>query len=241
MNDRGVLENIARVPQPGADGRAVVLLSGGLDSSTVLAWVVRAGWEPVALSFDYGQSHPRELQAARAQARRWDAEHLVAKVDLRPVGASALLGAAEVPRDRNLDEPGIPVTYVPARNALFLTYALALAEGRGIRRIFLGVNAVDFSGYPDCRPEFLVAFQRMADLATKMGVEGRPIQIHAPLLFLGKRDIVLKASELGVDLAETWTCYAPTPEGPCGRCDACRLRAKGFSEAGLSDPLVGSL
>ncbi len=237
MTDRGLLEQIARMPEPEGDGRAVVLLSGGLDSSTVLAWAVRAGWKPVALSFDYGQSHPRELEAARRQARRWGLEHLVARVDLRPVGSSALLGAAEVPKDRELEEAGIPVTYVPARNALFLTYALALAEGRGIREIFIGVNAVDFSGYPDCRPEFLVAFQRMADLATRAGVEGWPIRIRAPLLYLRKRDIVVKANGFGVDLGATWTCYAPGPEGPCGRCDACRLRAKGFQEAGLPDPL----
>lgn len=236
---------IASMPRPTeGSGRAVVLLSGGLDSSTVLAWAKSTGWDLVAVSFRYGQSHPTELEAARHQAQSWGVrEHIVAQVDLEPVGGSALLGTAEVPKDRAVDDMGgdIPVTYVPARNALFLTYGLAVAEARGISEIFIGANAVDYSGYPDCRPEFLEAFERMALLATKMGTEGTEIHVRAPLLFMSKADIVAKAAELGVDLGHTWTCYDPNPDGsPCGHCDACQLRAQGFAQAGIADPLLSS-
>ncbi len=231
------------MPRPTPSSRrAVVLLSGGLDSSTVLAWAKQAGWELVAVSFRYGQRHPREMEAAQHQAALWKvAEHIQAQVDLAPVGGSALLGTAEVPKGRAMEEMGsdIPVTYVPARNALFLTYGLAVAEARKISEIFIGANAVDYSGYPDCRPDFLDAFEKMAILATKMGREGTRIHVRAPLLFMSKAEIVRKARELGLDLGHTWTCYDPQPDGsPCGLCDACRLRAQGFAAAGIPDPLL---
>ncbi len=242
-DDRKAFLEIASMPTPSdASRRAVVLLSGGLDSSTVLGWARRTGWDVVAVSFDYGQSHPRELEAARHQAETWKvSEHVLARVDLSPVGGSALLGSTEVPKDRSTEDMGadIPVTYVPARNALFLTYGLAVAEARNIQEIFIGANAVDYSGYPDCRPEFLESFQHMAILATKMGTEGAHIHVRAPLLFMSKAEIVEKAHEMGVDLAWTWTCYDPGPDGkPCGHCDACLLRAQGFAQAGRADPLT---
>ena len=218
--------------------RAVVLLSGGMDSATVLAHAVAEGWEAYALSFDYGQRHRAELsRAAEIAGRLGAAEHRVVRVDLGVFGGSALTADIPVPKDRP-QTAEIPVTYVPARNTVFLALALAWAETLGARDLFVGVNALDYSGYPDCRPAFLEAFERLANVATKAGVEGgTPIRIHAPLLHLGKADIVRKAVALGVDLARTLSCYDPSASGgPCGRCDACRLRAKGFAEAGVPDP-----
>ena len=242
MDQPIVATDIAHMPEPNDPGqRAVVLLSGGLDSSTVTAYAASKGWNIVAVSFDYGQNHPTELDAARHQATRPEVvEHIVAHVDLRPVGGSALVGSAPVPKDRSSETMAdeIPVTYVPARNAIFLAYGVAVAEARGLTHLFIGANSVDYSGYPDCRPEFLQSFQQTAALATKTGVEGRPVHIHAPLLALSKADIVRLAAKLHVDLAHTWTCYDPIDGRPCGRCDACQLRAKGFAEAGVTDPLL---
>jgi len=235
------MPDISSMPEPEAPGqRAVVLLSGGLDSSTVTAYASSKGWKIVAVSFDYGQNHPTELEAARIQGARQEVvEHIIAHVDLRPVGGSALVGSAPVPKDRDGETMAedIPITYVPARNAIFLAYGVAVAEARGLTHLFIGANSVDYSGYPDCRPGFLQSFQRTAALATKTGVEGHPVHIHAPLLSLSKADIVRLASRLGVDLAHTWTCYDPIDGHPCGHCDACQLRAKGFAEAGVIDPL----
>lgn len=219
-----------------------MLLSGGLDSVTVLAHARRKGYEVTAVSFTYGQRHRRELEAARRQASIWEvAEHVVAQIDFGPIGGSALTTSAEVPKDRTEDvmEDEVPATYVPARNAVFLSYALAVAEARGIQNLFIGANAVDFSGYPDCRPSFLKAFEAMAQTATVAGMEGHRYHIHAPLLHLTKGEIVTLGTELGVDYGATWTCYDPTPsDDPCRRCDSCILRAKGFTEAGLPDPLL---
>jgi 7-cyano-7-deazaguanine synthase len=222
--------------------RAVVLLSGGLDSATTLAIARAEGFEPYALTFRYGQRHAREVEAARRVAAALGvARHVVSDIDLAVFGGSALTAAIVVPKDRSDDDigAGIPVTYVPARNTIFLSFALAYAEVLGAHDIFLGVNALDYSGYPDCRPEYLEAYQRMADLATKAGVEGRQrLTIHAPLIALSKAQIIRRGLELGVDFAPTWSCYDPTPDGAaCGRCDACRLRLKGFAEAGARDPL----
>ena len=220
--------------------RAVVLVSGGMDSAVVLAWMKREGFECIALSFDYGQRHRIELECARRIAVKCGViEHLVQKMDLRAVGASALTADIAVPKDREgaLSHGEIPITYVPARNTLFLSYALALAESRGASDIALGVNAVDYSGYPDCRPEFLAAFTRLANLATRAGVEATAageyaFHIHAPLVALSKCEIVKLGAELGVDFAMTISCYDPTSDGrPCTRCDACHLRALGFAEA----------
>lgn len=220
--------------------RAIVLLSGGLDSSVVLAWMMRQGFECIALSFDYGQRHLAELECARRIARKMGvSEHLVQRVDMRAVGASALTSEIDVPKDRNDAQisGAIPVTYVPARNTLFLSYALALAESRHAPNIAIGVNAVDYSGYPDCRPEFLEAFERLANLATREGVESaargaRAFEIHAPLLRLSKKGIIELGRSLGVDFSMTLSCYDPSPSGdPCGRCDACQLRARGFAAA----------
>lgn len=221
--------------------RAVVLLSGGLDSTTTLASTIAEGYETYALSFEYGQRHKIELDAARRIARALGPkEHRVAKIDMRIFGGSALTDDVAVPKKRSATEieHGIPVTYVPARNTIFLCYALALAETIGARDIFIGANAIDFSGYPDCRPEFIAAFETLANLATKAGVEGARFRIHAPLIKFSKAEIIRKALELGVDLALTHSCYDPSPEGvACGECDSCLVRLKGFREAGLEDPI----
>jgi 7-cyano-7-deazaguanine synthase len=222
---------------------AVCLLSGGLDSSTCLALARRDGYECYALSFDYGQRHRVELEAAaRMAASIGVREHRIARIDLRVFGASALTADIEVPKHRSAAEmtQGIPVTYVPARNTIFLSYALAWAEVLEASDIFIGVNALDYSGYPDCRPEFIHAFENMANLATKAGIEGRTaIHIHAPLIALGKADIVRLAAQLGLDFTLTHSCYDPDREGrPCGQCDSCLLREKGFAEAGIRDPVV---
>jgi 7-cyano-7-deazaguanine synthase len=216
---------------------AVVLLSGGLDSTTVLAIARDRGHAVHALSFRYGQRHAHELTLAARAARRFGVvRHVVLDLDLRVLGGSALTADIPVPRDA-LGTPGIPVTYVPARNTIFLSLALALAEVSGARDIFVGVNAVDYSGYPDCRPEYLAAFERMANLATASAVAGDTVTLHAPLLHLTKREIIERGVALGVDYAETSSCYDPAPDGAaCGHCDACLLRLKGFREAGRTDP-----
>jgi 7-cyano-7-deazaguanine synthase len=220
---------------------AVVLLSGGLDSATTLAIAVANGYEACALSFDYGQRHSRELEAAQRVAAALGAkEHRVAKIDLRVFGGSALTSDVDVPKARTEEEiaRGIPVTYVPARNTIFLAYALGWAEVLGAGHIFIGVNAIDYSGYPDCRPEFIALFEMLANIGTKAGVEGHRFQIHAPLIKFSKAEIIRKAIELNVDLALTHSCYDPTPEGlSCGQCDSCQLRLKGFREAGVTDPI----
>lgn len=220
--------------------RAVVLLSGGLDSATTLAVAVREGLEPCALTFAYGQRHAAELEAARRVAAAFGVRrHLVPQVDLRSIGGSALTGHLAVPKGGGRgQDAGIPATYVPARNTIFLAFALGWAEVLGAAEIFIGVNAVDYSGYPDCRPAFIEAFQRLADLATKAAVEEhRPITVRAPLIRLSKGEIIRLGSELGVDFAMTSSCYDPSREGrACGGCDSCRLRRRGFEEAGLADP-----
>jgi len=221
--------------------RAVVLLSGGLDSTTTLATAIAEGYETYALSFEYGQRHKIEIGAARRIARALGAkEHRVAKIDMRIFGGSALTGDVDVPKKRPAKEiaQGIPVTYVPARNTIFLSYALALAETIGARDIFIGANAIDYSGYPDCRPDFIAAFETLANLATKAGVEGARFRIHAPLIKLSKAEIIRRALELDVDLALTHSCYDPSLDGvACGECDSCLLRLNGFREAGLEDPI----
>ena len=221
--------------------RAVVLLSGGIDSATTLAIAIAEDYETYALSFDYGQRHRIETAAARRVADSLGAkEHRVAKIDMRIFGGSALTDHIDVPKQRSQTEitHGIPVTYVPARNTLFLAYALAWAEVIPASDIFLGVNAIDYSGYPDCRPEFIEAFENVANLGTKAGVEGQCFQIHTPLIKFSKADIIRKAVELGVDLSLTHSCYDPTSEGlACGECDSCLLRLKGFREAGIKDPI----
>lgn len=220
--------------------KAVCLLSGGLDSATCLAHARRAGFECYALSFDYGQRHRVELEAARRVAAALGAaDHRVARIDLRAFGHSALTDEIDVPkwRDETAMSHGIPVTYVPARNTIFLSFALAWAEVIEANDIFIGVNALDYSGYPDCRPEFIHAFETMSNLATKAAVEGRiRIRIQTPLIELTKAQIVLLAVELGVPLELTHSCYDPDASGPCGACDSCVLRAKGFREAGIADP-----
>jgi 7-cyano-7-deazaguanine synthase len=219
---------------------AIILLSGGLDSTTLLAQVTRAGYYVVALTFRYGQRHQLEVAAAARIAAAYGATHRIVDIDLRAVGGSALTTDIEVPKDRPVAEmqSGIPVTYVPARNTIFLSYALAWAEVEGAHDIFIGVNAVDWSGYPDCRPEFIAAFERVANLATRAGAEGEtPIRIRAPLIGMTKRDIIMLGRALGVDYGATTSCYDPDPSGAaCGRCDACQLRQKGFQEAELTDP-----
>ncbi len=222
---------------------AVCLLSGGLDSTTCLAIARQAGFDCYCLSFDYGQRHRIELAAAaRVAASLGAKEHRTAVIDLRVFGGSALTSSIDVPKDRDEKIIGseIPITYVPARNTIFLSFALAYAEVTGSSHIFLGVNAIDYSGYPDCRPEFIAAFERMANLATKAGVEGRTrMCIETPLLHMGKAEIVRKAVELGVDLGLTYSCYDPDANGrSCGRCDSCLLRRKGFEEANVADPLA---
>lgn len=223
--------------------RAVCLLSGGLDSATCLAFARREGFECHALSFDYGQRHKVELDRARVLAKTLGAaSHRVATIDLRAFGNSALTDNIEVPKSRTEAEMNadIPVTYVPARNTIFLSFALAAAEVIGAADIFIGVNALDYSGYPDCRPEFIYAFETMANLATKAGVEGRlRTKIHTPLMSFSKAGIVRLGHELGVPFESTLSCYDPDPSGnPCGQCDSCILRAKGFSQAGITDPAI---
>ncbi len=223
--------------------KAVVLLSGGLDSATILAMAVHDGYEAHALSFDYGQRHRVELErAAKVSEALGAIEHKVVRVDLSAIGGSALTDDISVPKAA-ADEPvgdGIPVTYVPARNTIFLSLALAYAETLGVGDIFIGVNALDYSGYPDCRPEYIEAFEKMANLATKAAVEGKvKLTIHTPLISMTKKEIIETGSKLGVDYALTVSCYDPGADGkPCGMCDSCRLRAKGFKEAGLPDPAL---
>jgi 7-cyano-7-deazaguanine synthase len=220
--------------------RAVVLLSGGLDSATTLAIAHSRDFELYALSFDYGQRHRVELDCARRLAERFAvARHVIVPIDLRQFGGSALTSDLPVPKDRPLEEmsQGIPITYVPARNTIFLSFALAFAEVTGANDIFLGVNVLDYSGYPDCRPEYLAAYEKMANLATKAGVAGQRLTIHAPLIQCTKAEIIRQGLALGVDYALTTSCYDPDQGGrACGRCDACLLRLKGFAENGLQDP-----
>lgn len=220
--------------------KAVVLLSGGVDSATAAALTAREGFAVHALSFAYGQRHAAELDAARRVARALGvARHEVLTIDLRAFGGSALTAALAVPKDRAPAEMGadIPVTYVPARNTVFLAFALGWAEVLGARDIVIGVNVYDYSGYPDCRPEFIEAFERMASLATKAGVEGRRLTIRTPLIRMTKAEIIRAGVAVGVDYSLTLSCYDPAPDGgACGRCDACALRRKGFAEAGVADP-----
>jgi 7-cyano-7-deazaguanine synthase len=220
---------------------AVVLLSGGLDSATTLAIARSQGYETYALSFDYGQRHRQELDAARKIAKSLAAkEHRIIKIDNQIFSGSALTGDIDVPKSRSEKEigAGIPVTYVPARNTIFLAHALAWAETIPAGHIFIGANAIDYSGYPDCRPEFIALFEMLANVATKAGVEGARVQIHAPLIKFSKAEIVRKAVELDVDLSLTHSCYDPLPDSrACGQCDSCQLRQKGFAEAAVTDPI----
>lgn len=219
--------------------KAVVLLSGGLDSATALACAKAEGFQPVALSFRYGQRHAAELEAAQRVAQAQGVvRHAVSEIDLRAFGGSALTSDVAVPKGRSDAEigHGIPITYVPARNTIFLSFALALAEVEGAYDIFIGVNALDYSGYPDCRPEFIASFAETARLGTKAGAEGAAFTIHAPLQHMSKADIAREADRLGLDPGWSWSCYDPAPDGSaCGLCDSCRLRRKGFAEAGLED------
>lgn len=226
-----------------SEKKAVVLLSGGLDSTTTLAIALSEGFQAYALTFRYGQRHAAEIEAARRVAEALGAtEHVLVEFDLRRFGGSALTSDLAVPKDRPLDSmaEGIPVTYVPARNTIFLSFALAWAEVLGASNIFIGVNALDYSGYPDCRPEYLKAYEQLARLATRTGVEGQQeVQIQAPLLYLSKAEIIRRGLDLGVDYGLTLTCYDPSPEGrSCGHCDACLLRIKGFTENGMRDPAL---
>jgi len=220
---------------------AIVLLSGGLDSATTMAIARSKDYETYALSFDYGQRHNREIESAKRIAESLGAKkHLVVKLDNQIFAGSALTDDVDVPKSRSDNEiaTGIPVTYVPARNTIFLAHALSWAETIGAGHIFIGANAIDYSGYPDCRPEFILLFETLANLATKSGVEGARIQIHAPLITMSKADIIRKAVELKVDLSLTHSCYDPLRDGrACGVCDSCRLRQRGFSEAGVNDPI----
>jgi 7-cyano-7-deazaguanine synthase len=221
--------------------KAVVLLSGGIDSTTTLAIAQKMGFTIYVLSFRYGQRHQIELEAAVSIARNFFvAKHLIVDIDLRLIGGSALTGNIDVPKSRSVEQMGkdIPVTYVPARNTIFLSYALAWAEVIGSFDIFIGVNALDYSGYPDCRSEYIAAYEKMANLATKAGVEGnQKLTIHTPLIEMSKADIIRKGIELGVDYSLTHSCYDPSAGGlACGECDSCLLRLKGFQEAGMSDP-----
>jgi 7-cyano-7-deazaguanine synthase len=220
--------------------KAVLLLSGGLDSYTAGAMARAEGFELHALTIRYGQVHAQEIRAAREVAANLGVKrHIELDLDLAAFGGSALLGEGDVPKDRALDESGIPSTYVPARNTIFLSLALGWAEVAGAETIVIGVNALDYSGYPDCRPEYLNAFERLATLATRAGVEGRPTRVLAPLLRLSKADIIRQGMALKLDYGLTHSCYDPRPDGaPCGRCDSCRLRARGFEEIGIKDPLV---
>ena len=225
---------------PDKNKKAVVLLSGGLDSTTVLAIALADGYECSCLSFSYGQRHVLELQRAKVICIKMEAKrHLILRVDLDAIGGSALTDDIDVPKDRLLPEmkDEIPSTYVPGRNIIFLSHALAWAEVIGATDIFLGINAVDYSGYPDCRPDFLAAFEKMANLGTKSGTMNKPFTLHAPLMNLGKKEIIAKGLKLGVDYSLTHSCYDPQNEIACGRCDSCRLRLQGFAEAGTFDPL----
>lgn len=219
--------------------RAVVLLSGGLDSTTAAAMAKREGWELFALTLRYGQIHSAELEAARRVAAALGVtRHVELAVDLSAFGGSSLVGDGDIPKDQ-LGHIGVPSTYVPARNTVFLSLALAWAEVLDAQHIVIGVNALDYSGYPDCRPEFIAAFEYLASLATKAGVEGRPLRLYTPLQQLTKAGIIRLGQELGVDYSVTHSCYDPTPEGrPCGHCDSCLLRARGFADAGLADPAL---
>ncbi|PZS00110.1 MAG: 7-cyano-7-deazaguanine synthase QueC [Chloroflexi bacterium] len=222
---------------------AIILLSGGLDSTTVLAMACAEGYHPFALTFRYGQRHAVEIEAARRIAAGFGVKrHTIIDIDLRQFGGSALTDSIDVPKDRPLDDmgkDGIPITYVPARNTIFLSFALAWAEVVEASDIFIGVNALDYSGYPDCRPEYIEAYERMANLATRAGVEGRThLTIHTPLLRMTKAEIIAVGLRLGVDYSTTTTCYDPSADGAaCGRCDACALRQRGFAENGLADPI----
>ncbi len=225
----------------GQSVKAVVLLSGGLDSTTAAAVARREGWELYGLTIRYGQVHACEIEAARRVAMAIGfAKHVELDVDLSAFGGSTLIGAAgDVPKDRAMDEAGIPSTYVPARNTVFLSLALGWAEVIGAERIVIGINALDYSGYPDCRPEFIAAFEYLASLATRAGVEGRPLRVFAPLQHLSKGAIIRLGLELGVDYGITHSCYDPVADGrPCGHCDSCRLRERGFADAGVIDPLL---
>ena len=226
----------------GSRERAVVLLSGGLDSTTVLAIAAREGFDLCAMTFRYGQRHALEIEAARRIATTARVlEHVVVDIDLRQWGGSALTADIAVPKDRDTaDHSAVPITYVPARNTIFLSFALAWAEVLGANVIYVGVNALDYSGYPDCRPEYLRAFEHMANLATRAGADGSArFEIRAPLIDMSKADIVRRGHELGVDYGMTTSCYDPAPDGTaCGRCDACQLRLQGFREAGLTDPIA---
>ena len=217
--------------------KAVILYSGGLDSTTCLAIAREEGYDPYAISFSYGQRHQQELEVAKKNARPMGAlDHLLVEFDLRKMGGSALTSDLAVPKEGVGEE--IPVTYVPARNTIFLSFALGWAEVLGSFDIFIGVNALDYSGYPDCRPEFVKAYENMANLATKAGVEGKRMTIHTPLISLTKAEIIQKGLSLGVDYSLTHSCYDPAPDGAaCGLCDSCRLRLKGFAEAGMADPV----
>jgi 7-cyano-7-deazaguanine synthase len=220
--------------------RAIVLLSGGLDSYTAAAIAKSEGFALNALTVHYGQRHAREIESARAVARWLGLDkHLELSIDLRAIGGSALTSDLDVPRDRDLSETNIPSTYVPARNTIFLSLALGWAEVIDAADIVMGVNALDYSGYPDCRPEFVSAFERLASVATRAGVEGRRFRVHTPLIAMTKAQIIRRGTELGLDYGLTTSCYDPDPTGrPCGHCDSCLLRAKGFEEAGVPDPLA---
>lgn len=217
--------------------KAISLLSGGLDSSTVLAWAIHEGYDLIALSFDYGQRHKKELESAKKIANYYKVEHKIMKLDLRAIGGSALTDNIEVP-DIEMNRIGteIPVTYVPARNTILLSIALGLAEASGAKKIFIGANYIDYSGYPDCRPEYFDAINKAFALGTKVGVEGNPIKVEAPLLKMNKAEIIKLGNNLGVPYQYTWSCYNGR-EKACGKCDSCKLRLKGFMEAGLEDPL----
>ena len=223
--------------------KTVVLLSGGLDSSTALAIAVKEGFKPYAISFRYGQRHKVELSAASRIAQSFNVErHIIVDIDMQQIGGSALTDDIDVPKDRSEEQmgTGIPITYVPARNTIFLSYALGWAEVLGSSNIHLGVNILDYSGYPDCRPEYIKAFEAMANLATKASTEGeKKLSIHTPLINLSKAEIIQKGIDLGVDYSLTSSCYDPSSEGePCGGCDSCQLRKKGFAEIGTEDPLI---
>ncbi|MDP1892069.1 MAG: 7-cyano-7-deazaguanine synthase QueC [Gemmatimonadaceae bacterium] len=232
---------LASAPSVPPGTRAVLLLSGGLDSATVLAWATRAGYAVYAISFRYGQRHQLELERARALAAHFHvAQHVECDIDLRQFGGSALTDDIAVPKDRDAQAmtTGIPVTYVPARNTIFLSFAMAWAEVLGAEDVFIGVNALDYSGYPDCRPAFIEAFERLANLATRAGVEGTTrLTVHTPLMEMTKKEIIQTGLWLGVDYGMTTSCYDPSAEGAaCGHCDACQLRRRGFEQAGLTDP-----